>query len=168
MNDVLFALRVMFQRGEKLCAVPTAGLQEEKHSDYVSMTWWMSMPWPTHNTANGALVYSNHGFTFLLAWMCLDFKSVFRRVIILKLSPFFFFFVMCNHFLNVDCSLCYTPISELSCKFIVTKCHRVYCKIYCNIIFQLNNKTRYVWSNFFIVLPKRDYTKFFLFNSEPI
>lgn len=33
-----FAHRVMFQRGEKLCAVPKAGLQEEKHLDYVSMT----------------------------------------------------------------------------------------------------------------------------------
>lgn len=27
----------MFQRGEKLCSIPTEGLQEEKHSDYVSM-----------------------------------------------------------------------------------------------------------------------------------
>lgn len=33
-----FALRVMFQRGEELCAVPKTGLQEEKHLDYDSMT----------------------------------------------------------------------------------------------------------------------------------
>lgn len=33
-----FAHRVMFQRGEKLCAVPTARLQEEKHPDYVAVT----------------------------------------------------------------------------------------------------------------------------------
>lgn len=30
--------RAVFQRGERLCAVPPAGLQEEKHPDYVSMT----------------------------------------------------------------------------------------------------------------------------------
>lgn len=33
-----FARRVVFQRGEKFRAVPTAGLQEEKHPDYVSLT----------------------------------------------------------------------------------------------------------------------------------
>lgn len=32
-----FFHRIVFQGGEKLCAIPTAGLQEEKHSDHVSM-----------------------------------------------------------------------------------------------------------------------------------
>lgn len=34
--------RVMFQRGEKLCAIPTEGLQKKKHPHHVSMTYWMS------------------------------------------------------------------------------------------------------------------------------
>ena len=51
----------------------------------------------------------------------------------------FFLFVMCNYFLNVNCSLCH--ISEVSCKCIVTERHRVYCKIYCNIVFGLKCKT---------------------------
>lgn len=33
-----FAHRVMFQRGEKLCAVPTERLKEKKHPNYVSIT----------------------------------------------------------------------------------------------------------------------------------
>lgn len=38
------------------------------------------MPQPAQHTANGALVYSNHGFTLILyAWICLDIKSVFRE-----------------------------------------------------------------------------------------
>lgn len=37
-----YAHRIMFQRGEKLCAVPSAGLQEEKYPDYVSVTGRMS------------------------------------------------------------------------------------------------------------------------------
>lgn len=36
-----FTHRVMLQRGEQLCAVPTAGLQEKKHADYISVTWRM-------------------------------------------------------------------------------------------------------------------------------
>lgn len=54
---------------------------------------------------------------------------------------------MCNCLMCLDCSSCYTfPISGLSGKFNVTKCHRVYCKIYCDNVFQLNNKTRCAWS----------------------
>lgn len=85
-----FAHRVMFQRVEKLCAVPTAGLQEEKHPDYVSVTWWMSCP-NQHRMQPVVPLYilTMDSLCFLLAWICLDFESVFRKVVILKLSPFF-------------------------------------------------------------------------------
>lgn len=118
--------------------VPFPRRDSKRKNDLTMCPWpdgWLPIPRPPQHIANGALVYSNHGFAlFLLSWTV-------RNVSVKKI-------LLCNCSLSMDCSSCYTfPIRIVSCKCVVDKNHRVYCNIYCNVVFQLNNQTRFVQSS---------------------
>lgn len=125
-----FSHRVMFQRGEKLCAIPTAGLKEEKYPDYVSITWWMSCP-SQHRMQPTVPLYILTMDS--LSFFYLDRHTVYLDFECVEMCFFFFvFFVMCNYFQHVHLFSCCTHhISKLFFKWIVTKYHRARFAVIC-------------------------------------